>query len=189
MATKASRSVSLSDPDTEPLSLAEAKKQLEIADSYSTHDTHVSGLIVAARELWEHDTQSPTVRRSVSENLSQFPDEDWRFYFRPVGSVETITYYDTANASQTLASSVYSLDAPNRKLRLAVDQDWPSAETRWDAVTITYKAGSVVVPEIAKQAMKLQISMMFGDEMSKEFPMWLRSYEALVSRYQRSSYP
>ena len=185
-----SRSVSLSEPATEPLSLSEAKKHLTIADAYATHDTHVNSLIVAARELWEHDTQSVTVQRTITENLSDWPTSDWRFYYRPVTAVSSVTYYDAGNDSQTLASSVYSLDAPNRRLVLAVDQEWPSIETRWDAIAIAYTAGPAIIPEIAKQAMKLQLSMMFGDDMAaKEYGNWQSAYHNLVARYQRSSYP
>lgn len=185
------RSVSAVTPTSEPLTLSEAKKHLEIAVADDTHDTHIRALITAAREVWEHDTQTLTVSRTVTENWDDWPGTNWRLYYRPVSAISTITYYDTDNSSQTLSSSVYSLDAPNGQLMLAVDQDWPSIETRWDAITATYTAGQTVVDEIAKQAMKLQVDI--GFEMRGIAPVkkddCIKAYENLVKRYMRGSYP
>ena len=190
MTTTTPRSATASLPASEPVSLAEAKRHLEIAETDDTHDTHVSSLVVAAREVWEHDTQTLTASRPVVENIDQWPDSDWRFYYLPVSAVDSITYFDESNTSQTLAPSVYSLDVGNRRLLLDVDQDWPSIETRWDAIAITYTAGQTLIDEIAKHAMKLQIDLMFELRgLTKEKDSVVRAYEALVSRYMRSSYP
>ena len=188
--TTISRSVAKVEPTTEPLSLTEAKKHLEITPSDDVHDAEIRRLIVAAREVWEHDTQSLTTSRTVIEKLDSWPDDCWRFYYRPVVSLTSVSYYDSANASQTLSSSVYSLDASNRKLLLAVSQTYPAIESRWDAVTVTYIAGQSVVSEIAKQAMKLQIDVMFELKgLTKEKDACMKAYENLVMRYQRASYP
>lgn len=188
--TTRSRSVSPASPASEPLSLSEAKQHLCIVAADDNSDAEVLRLIRAAREQWEHDTQSLTVSRTVTEKLSEFPDEDWRFYYSPVSSITSITYYDTANASQTLSSSIYELDAPNRMINLAVDQDYPLIETRWDAVTITYVAGETQVAEIAKQAMKLTLDYLFELKgLTKEKDATYMAYENLVKRYQRASYP
>ena len=183
------RSVTTATPATEPITVSEAKKHLEIADEDTTHDSHLDSLIVAAREVWEHDTQTLLVQRSVTEKLEEWPGYDWRFYYKPV-SISSITYFDISNAQQTLATSVYSLDSFNRKVLLQVDEEWPDIESRWDAIAITYLAGDSTIPEISKHAMKLQISMLFGDDQIKrEYDNWAKAYENLVIRYQRSSYP
>lgn len=182
------RSVSVASPATEPITLTTAKKHLEIAQGDDSHDTHVQDLISEARAIWEHDTQQLLESRQVVEKLDCWPDCDWRFYYRPVESINSITYYDESNALQTLDASVYSLDGPNRQLHLAVDQSWPSIESRWDAITITYTCGASDLP--SKRAIKLQLSMMFGDDQTaKEYEHWERAYNAMVERYQRSSYP
>lgn len=184
------RSVSVADVSTEPMTLAEAKKHLEIAEADDTHDAEVSSLISAARELWEHDTQTLTTRRTVTENLPNWPDECWRFHNRPVTSITSIQYYDAANSQQTLSTDIYQLDAPNRRLLLKVDQDWPSIENRWDAITVTYVAGELTVSEIAKSAMKLKIDELFELRgMTKDKNSVQRAYEMLLQRFCRSSYP
>ena len=191
MTTTIRRSVALVGPASEPVSLTEAKKQLEIATADTTHDTHVGNLIEAARLQWEHDTQSLTVARNIVEKLEDWPDDCWRFYFRPVASIGSITYYDAANSSQTLSASIYTLDAPNRKIRLAYEQNYPAIAARWDAVTITYSAGQTTVGEISKAAILLMIDFLFelrGPGRQDKESVY-RAYENLVARYCRSDYP
>lgn len=185
------RSVSAAAPTSEPLTLKAAKEHLEIAQDDTTHNDHIYELITAAREVWEYDTQELTSTRTVTEILDNWPDDCWRFYYRPVQSVTTIQYYDTANASQTLATSVYALDAPNRRLHLQVDQDWPDIEDdRYDPITITYVAGRTSTPQIVRHAIKLQLDVMFELRgMTKEKDSVIRAYENLVARYCRGSYP
>lgn len=184
------RSIAEVAPASEPVSLSDAKKHLEIAEADGTHDEQVSRLITAARQRWEKDTQRATVSRTYVENLSEWPDENWRFYHRPIIGVTSIQYYDADNAQQTLSSSIYSLDGPERRLFLAVDQDWPITETRWDAITITYTAGQTDTDAIAKQGMLLLIDFMFELRgTTKEKDSVIRAYDNLVEPYKRPSYP
>ena len=188
--TTIQRSVATVAPETQPLTVTEAKRHLEIAQSDGSHDAELRNLIIACREKWEHDTQSLTVSRTIIEKLADWPDSSWRFYYRPVTSIFSITYFDTANASQTLATTVYDLDAPNRRLLEKVDQEWPSIESRWDAITIKYIAGYASVPEIAKSAMKFQLDVLFELRgMTTDKDASQRAYNNLVLQYQRASYP
>jgi len=172
---------------TEPITLVEAKKHLEIATADTTHDTHVTMLITAAREQWEHDTQSLVVSRAVTEQLESFPESTWRLFYRPATAITSVKYYDSLNAQQTLASSEYTL-TPDGRLLLAVDKDWPDYTERWDSIEVIYVAGAT--PTIAKQAMLLQLDVMFELRgQTKEKDACIRAYESLVARYQRSSYP
>ena len=185
------RSIAEVAPTTEPLDLTtEVKKHVEVSASEGRHDDHLNRLIKSDRQRWEHDTQRATVSRTFVENLSQFPDEEWRFYRRPVTSVTTIKYYDSANAQQTLSSAVYSVDVPNRKIHLALNQTWPTITDRWDAVEITYVAGQSIIDETAKQAMLIDIKMAFDDQMPPvEMEQHRKAYENLVARYLRPNYP
>lgn len=184
------RSVSVETITLEPLDLSEAKEHLGITATDTTHDDHVSSLITAARELWEHDTQTLTTQRAVTEDLRDWPDEKWRFHYRPVVSITSVKYYDSSNVQQTLASTVYSLDAPNRRLLLDVDQTWPDIETRWDAIEIIYEAGQGTVDEMAKSCMKLKVDVLFELRgMTKDKNGAARAYDHLVERFLRSSYP
>ena len=189
-------SVTASAPGSEPLSLTEAKDHLDIASAVTDHDTRIGDLIEAARQLWEKDTQRLTVSRTITEKLDQWPRvppqkyRDWKAYYEPVISLDSITYYDANNASQTLATSVYDFDPFYRVLHLKVDQEWPDIEDRWDAITITYTAGQATVEEIDKQAMKLQLDIMFELRgTTKEKDACEKAYQNLVARYMRETYP
>lgn len=59
----------------------------------------------------------------------------------PVQEVVSITYLDSDNAEQTLASSQYELDAPQGVIRPAYDIVWPDTVNHWSAVRVTYAAG------------------------------------------------
>jgi uncharacterized phiE125 gp8 family phage protein len=187
-------------PSVEPLSLLEAKKQLEIAESDSTHDDHVMRLIATAREQFEHDTDSGLCHQTWRVYTPRLYDK-MQLPKRPVHSITSITYYDSTNTSTTLSTSVYQLEKQRRRLRLAYDQSWPSTVERWDAFTITYKVGYSVdgrsVPSVAKQAMLLLIGHYFENRdmilagtvaLNLSFSAQ-RAYEALITRFQRSTYP
>jgi len=182
-------SVTVAAPASEPLTLTEVKQQLGMPIADTTYDTKFTDLIVSVREQWESDTQALAIGRSVTENIPQFPSQYWRFYWRPVNSVTSITYYDTDNAQQTLDPSAYSVDLPNRKIFPAVGEVFPQVQERWDAVAITYDAGETV--SIAKQAMLIQCDVYWEErgEGTKSKDNAQKAYEMLVTRYMRASYP
>lgn len=181
-------------PTVEPLTTSQAKKQLEIADSDTTHDDQIELLITAAREQWENDTDAATITQTWAETFAEFKD-GMRLSMRPVISISSITYYDSNNAQQTLASSVYGLDAATRQIRLKSDQTWPGTYDRWDAITVTFTAGygssGSDVPAVARQAMLLWLGYHFEnrDMMDIDNSRGQRAYELLVRRYMRASYP
>lgn len=169
------RSVSVAAPLSEPLTLAEAKKHLEIANAVTVHDDHITALIQAAREVWEHDTQQITVSRVVTENFNRVGTEI-DLSLRPVQSVTSVTYDGETQTG-------YSLD-PNRRIIEMVDG---FSGGDWNSVIVIYVAGFATVPEIHKSAMKLQLDLMFQPE--KQIRFHNDAYERLVRRYMRASYP
>jgi len=185
------RSVSLAAATTEPLTLAQAKKQLEIAPDDTFHDDHVTDLIRAARESVENDTSEILVSRSMVEKVENWPSCDYYVFKHPVTAIGSITYYDGLNTSQTLATTYYSLDQPRRRVWFNRDLALPSVYDRWDAITITMTAGLAQVPLVLKQAMLMWIGYHFENrDMLKNEAIYTRSaYENLVRQYLRSSYP
>jgi uncharacterized phiE125 gp8 family phage protein len=112
---------------------------------------------------------------------------------KPIQSVTHVKYYDDLNTLQTLSTSLYSVDLAERTIRLNWNITWPTTYIRWDAVQVTFVAGNTAlsaVPAIAKQAMLLLITYYhFGNRGDNDRPNDMRSYEALVRRYMRSTYP
>lgn len=179
-------------PTAEPVTLSEAKKQLEIASSDTSHDTHLTALIGAAREQWEHDTDSVTCFQTLRLRVASFYDR-FKLLKSPIHSITSIQYYDGNNTLQTLSASLYQLHVD--EIRLAYQVTLPSVASRWDAWAITYKAGhsqdGQSVPEAARAAILMLIAHYFEnrDMLMSEALQSMRPYEMLVRKFMRASYP
>lgn len=185
-----SRATVVTGPTSEPVTLAQARKQLELSPSDTAHDDQLSLLIQAAREQWEHDTDSALLTQTLSVALPYFAEVE--LPKRPIQSITSVTYYNEADVLQTLSTSIYDLDKPRRLMRLKTLQTWPSVASRWDAATITYVAGHAsvaAVPAIAKQAVLLLVGNYFENRDMIGSAMSLAAYENLVMRFRRASYP
>jgi len=193
MATEVSRPTVVTGPTSEPVTLAEAKRQLFLAESDTSQDAELVNRIQAAREQWEHDTDSHMLTQTLSVTLEQFGGREIYLPGRPIQSVTHLKYYDDSNVLQTFSSALYSLNKPEREIELNWNSTWPTTYIRWDAVTVTYVAGNAslaAVPAITKQAMLLLIAYnQYGNRGDNDRPNDQRAYEALVRRYMRSSYP
>lgn len=192
MAQTTARAVEVTPPAAEPLSLAEVRAHVELAATDSNHDVELERAIEDAREQWERDTSQYLIQRSMRLTVDRL--EEMQFPHRPVSAIASVKYYDQSNTQQTLAASVYQLDAANNRLRLAYDQDWPVTLDRWDAVEINYTLGShasgATVPAIAKRAMLLLVGYYFRANKGDDDRAYdLQAYERLVAKHMRSTYP
>ena len=180
-------------PTSEPVTLAEAKRQLFLAESDTSQDAELTNRIQAAREQWEHDTDSCLFTRTLSVTAKQFGGREIELDTRPITSITHIKYYDPNDVLTTFSSSKYSLNAADGEIELDWAESWPVTSIRWDAITITYVAGYATVatiPAIVKQAMLLLIAYYhYGNRGDNDRPNDQRAYEALVRRYMRAGYP
>ena len=183
----------ITEPATEPLTIHDAKRHVELASSDTNHDALLLQYITAAREQWERDTSQILISRTMRLTLPYI--SQMRFPERPVVSISSILFWAGESLTQeTMATSIYQLDTATSTLRLGYQQVWPSTAERWDAIEINYVAGlhadSVTVPAIDKQAMLLYIGYLFrGNRGDDDRTNDLRAYEALVQRHMRSTYP
>lgn len=157
-------------PASEPVTLAEAKAQLRLEHSYD--DTFVTTLLTVARQWVEEYCRRGLVTQTWDLILDGFPDTDdtledggTELPFGALASITSVTYYDAANASQTLAASYYAADTTTTpgRIRLKPDQEWPDTYARYDAVTVRYVVGTAAasVPKPIHQAMLLLISQLY----------------------------
>lgn len=180
-------------PTFEPVTLAEAKKQLEIAESNDAHDSQVLALIVAAREAVERETGIVGATGTFVYRVTEFPCDVLLIPdIRPVSAITSITYIDTAGATQTWSSSNYSLDNNGVRpfVRLAYGASWPTIRGDVNGVTITLVAGyatAATIPSLFKQACLMHITQNFEsrDGMAKD----LNGYQRVLNLLMRSSYP
>lgn len=179
-------------PTADPITLSEAKKQLEIGSSDTSHDVHLAALIQAAREQWEHDTDSATCFATYRIRIASWVD-GLQLPKTPIHSITSIQYYDGGNTLQTYPAIQYQLHV--NQIKLAYLQVLPGTVARWDAWTIAYKCGfsedGSRVPASAKAAMLMLIAHYFEnrDMLMSEAMQTMRPYEALVRRFMRNSYP
>lgn len=132
-----------SEPAIEPVSIADAKDHLRV--SGNDEDAYISSLITAARQQVENTCGRALITQTWDMWVDQFPySMDYVDIPKaPLQSVTSITYVDTAGATQTLSSSVYTVDSDSipGRVYLAYNQTWPDVRSQRKAVKIRYVAG------------------------------------------------
>lgn len=180
-------------PTVEPVTIYDAKKQLEIASSDTTHDEHLAALVKQCRQQFEDDTDTALVTQTWKVQSKVFGDE-MTLPKRPIQSITSVKYYDGANVQQTFSSTLYQLHKPLRQVRLAYQVTTPATSDRWDAWEVTYVCGygadGTNVPGAAKRAILQLVGYYFdGNRGDNDRSTDFGSYEKLVLKYMRASYP
>lgn len=176
------------------LTIADAKAHLRV--DHADEDALISGLIDAAHA--HIDGYGGTLGRAL---ITQTWTVDFPTFMNrmdiPLAPVQsaTIQYYDSTNAQQTLATSVYAVltDGLGPYVDLKYNQQWPQTYTRDDAVKITFVAGygatAASVPAAIRAAMLLLISHWYDNrstlsigESVSELPF---SVSALLAPFRR----
>jgi uncharacterized phiE125 gp8 family phage protein len=180
-------------PTFEPVTLEEAKLHVRVTDS--SDDEKISNAIQFARELVEHDTSSVICSSTWTYKLDDWPTSNAiEIPLRNVQSVSSITYLDTAGATQTWGASNYTLDTGRvtPAVFLAYLAEWPTIRPIENAVTITMVAGyatAATIPQVFKQLVLLAMAREYGDREGMEVRSESMGYERLLTRVLRSSYP
>jgi len=152
-----------SAPTLTPVSVAEAKVHLRIDSSFTDDDTYIGTLIDVATLAAENFTNLAIMEQTFVLDIDAFPD-----YFNLLKgtlrtlTVNSITYKDASNASQTLAASNYVADGSIKPARIyyTPDASIPSTFEIPNAVNVTFTLGFTAasqVPAPIKQAILLTI--------------------------------
>ena len=180
-------------PTLTPVSLAEAKTHLRIDSSFTADDDYITTLINVATSAAENYTNLAIMEQSWYLDIDAFPD-----YFNllkgtlRVLTINSITYSDADNASQTLASSNYFADGSIKPARIyfAPDATIPSTYDKPNAVNVDFTLGFTAasqVPAPIKQAVLLMVGTYYetrqtvSDRTYKEIP---QSAEFLLMPYR-----
>lgn len=191
------RSITIAEPSSEPLTLSEAKNQVELAEADTSRDTELTQRIVDAREQVERDSNQLLIQRTVTVKYTFWPACDYLILpWGPVSSITSIAYRDSSNNSQTVSTGDYSLDGPNWRIVFDSDYVFPTLFDRWDAVTVTYVGGygdtPAEVPGIFKQMMRLLIAYGFDERNQLRNELITgnqKAYNSLLNRVMRATYP
>ena len=160
-------------PASTPVSLAEAKSYLRILDSNS--DTLVTSLIAAATAYL--DGPNGYLGRAIISQTWELYLDDFssaiRIPLRPVSSVTSVKYYDTANVLQTITSTNYAVDLTSHDQWIVpvTGYSWPAVTTGINNVVIRFIAGDAAASEAVKVAIYMLIAQWFDmPEASSEKP-------------------
>lgn len=164
------RPVLITAPEAFPVSLEEAKAALDVEDN--ERDTLITGLIAAAT-IWL-DGYTGILGRALCEqtwrqDFDAF-DRKLRLPLLPVIDVESVSYVDSAGATQTVAALNYTVrqDALGAYVQFLTTFAAPAISAEPAAVSVTYVAGyddegEVPMPAAIKQAMLLLIRQWFDN--------------------------
>lgn len=149
----------LTQPETEPVTLAEARRQVRAA--LNEHDDDLIDFIRAAREAAETYTNTIIARRNFAAVLPAFADEIR--LPRPTETIVSVTYRDAAGDTQTLDPLSYYLNRSASVLRLLPlpGATYPATGDYFDAVTVTFTAGWQPVPYDMQLAIRMLLTMAF----------------------------
>lgn len=156
------RTVLVTAPTSEPVSLTQARLHLGVTDNDS--DAYIAGLITAARTWCEMYVRQSFVTTRWKAIYTRWPSCHAIIPKPPLISVVDVKYYDGNGVQQTLAANQYVVDAGSRPGRLvwAYGVTLPTVRTEGvsEPIAITYDAGygaANAVPSAIKQAMLLLI--------------------------------
>jgi uncharacterized phiE125 gp8 family phage protein len=134
---------------TDIISLVDMKEFLRV--DHTDEDTTISEIITSAAIAVQDYTGRVFVSTTYTLNLDYFHNTEIP---AEIGSVTSVTYYDSANAQQTLDASKYYYDASREPARIAFLDPPSTFDDRFNAVTITGGMGKQAIPPI-KHAIKM----------------------------------
>ena len=161
------RLTKLTNPQTLPVSLDAIKHHVAIDLSESGYDPLLTDLIRSAAEWVESETHVTLIATQLRAVWPEPPAEVVKLPAWPVSAVESITYLDTAGASQTLSAANYRTELVQcpATVRPGISLDWP--DTLVDSIvgfTVNMTAGyasAAVVPHAFRHLIKLLVGHWF----------------------------
>jgi len=182
-------------PATLPITLDEVKAQLRI--THDAENTLLNGLIAAAVDYV--DGQGLLGRAMITQTWAQYVSQSpgWvRLEMGPFIALVSVEYYDDAGVLQTATVGDFEawLQDDFVICKPKENREWPTADTRQDAIKITYTAGfgtAADVPASLKHALLLLVSHWYQNREAsieaalKEIPL---GFDMLLNAHRVSWY-
>ena len=181
-------------PVNDPVTIAEAKRQLNIAASDDAHDDKLADLIQDATETWQHDTHQKLIAQTI-EHVQERWEPMVRLTWRPLQSIEFVKYRDANGDLQTVTSTDYALDLGQGLLRFNRLYTVPNYFSEWNAWQVRYVAGygdnSTDVSQLDRGAILTLVAHKFETpDMLFATAIYSDSrYANLVYKRMRATYP
>jgi uncharacterized phiE125 gp8 family phage protein len=174
---------------SELISVADAKHHARI--DIDADDTLVANALKRAWIEVERDARRDFRSHTYDFAYDRFPNgRCLRLPRTPLSSVTHLKYIDTDGTLTTWAASNYEVDEPRDTIWLAWTIDWPAIRDIQNAVQIRAVFAHAATDEeleLAKQAVLLQTAAWYEHRAMDKHET--ASYDAIVSRIARRSYP
>lgn len=178
------------DPDAEPVPLADARAHLRI--DHDGDDGLIEGLIRAARDEVETSCGLALIDQHWRLTLDRLPSSGRVLLRRhPVREILSVTVFGRDGEASVIDPSVYQLDASSRPARLHFTQP-PGPGLAMNGIEIDFAAGfgeaGVDVPDILKRAMLLLVAHWYEFRAAfgatQQPVSWPAGYDRLVAPYR-----
>jgi uncharacterized phiE125 gp8 family phage protein len=129
----------------------------------SSEDTLVDRKLLAAQLICQNYCQRSLITSTWQYYLDDFA-KVIRIPLLGVTSVDSIQYYDTDDAIQTLATTEYNTELNGEPVRIIAETSWPSTYDKHGAVIVTFTAGyadAASVPDDVKEAILLVFGALY----------------------------
>lgn len=136
------RLVLTSPPATEPLSVEDAKTQVNVDGAH--FDGIIADMIASARDEAERTTGRSLITQTLALYMDTWPTDGFiRLPRGPVQSVTSVVYRHPDGTATTLAADQYqvSIAGPVARVAPAYGCSWPTLRGTMDDVVVTYVAG------------------------------------------------
>jgi uncharacterized phiE125 gp8 family phage protein len=148
-------------PGDYPVTLAYVSDQHLRITNGTAEDDRITRAIAAATSQAEHYMQRALEPQTLELVLDRFPSAHIEIPRPPLIAVASVTYIDGNGDEQTLDADSYRVirsygpKARRSILELVSGSSWPVTQTRRDAVTVTYRAGYVEVPDASPEVVNV----------------------------------
>lgn len=154
-------------PPAAVLTLEQLRRHCKIDPPTSANDadTDLSAALAGAHAFAQHYCGISIGSQTLELALDEFPTGGIQLLRGPVTSITSVTYVDTAGATQTLDSSAYSLDdySTPQWLLPAAGTEWPATYEAANAVKVRYVAGAATLDGAVAQALRLLTGLYFDN--------------------------
>lgn len=134
----------------EPFSADEFIQWKKLPDGGAEDPTTLQTILRAARESIEEFANLSAVQQVWRYVYSAFPGAI-RLPRGPVASVDSVKYYDSTGAQQTLSALQYTVFRNAGIIEPVYGSTWPSTQARSDAVEINYTAGYGISESVSNE--------------------------------------
>lgn len=165
--------VEVTAPVESAVNLSELKAHLRLTDT--SEDALVAIYLNAATNLIEAKTRRALITRTFRYECDEFPaDGVIRIPVSPLVSVQSIEYYDTVDALQTLSSTIYNTDATSligRIVKATGKSFPPTRSSKPGAVRVNFTAGYGATPDLVPQGLRFAVMLVAAHFFTNRLPV------------------